>query len=223
MFLWYIGMSNAGYNAAHSRARVDGSREIEIDGGRRSDRGAIEEAPPRAKLRACRERANVFPPPKKLACIWTAFSTSSRALQPAKTLSCPLPAALSSLAPSPPTMAATMSAEPSLEPTFGRSVSLPDDDKKDFVDETVDVPGDVDVSTRPPIDYSSVGAFSRSVWSRFVSLWTKRFILSLLAGQVVSLCITCTNVTTTELVNRNWALPTTQTFFLWVPSGLSLE
>jgi solute carrier family 35, member F1/2 len=68
--------------------------------------------------------------------------------------------------------------------------------------------------TRPPIDYSSFSAFSRSFKARFVSLWTRRFILSLLAGQVVSLCITCTNVTTTELVNRNWALPTTQTFFL---------
>ena len=69
-------------------------------------------------------------------------------------------------------------------------------------------------SSRPPLDYSSVGAFYASVWRRFVSLWTKRFVWSLLAGQVVSLCITCTNVTTTELVNRNWSLPTTQTFFL---------
>lgn len=72
-------------------------------------------------------------------------------------------------------------------------------------------------SARPPIDYSSVSAFSSSVKNRFVSIWTRSFILSLLAGQVVSLCITCTNVTTTELVNRNWALPTTQTFFLCVP------
>ncbi|KAI0704310.1 hypothetical protein BC835DRAFT_1475204 [Cytidiella melzeri] len=68
---------------------------------------------------------------------------------------------------------------------------------------------------RPPIDYSSIGGFVRSMHRRFVSLWTKRFILSLLAGQVVSLCITCTNVTTTELVMRNWSLPTTQTFFLY--------
>ena len=70
---------------------------------------------------------------------------------------------------------------------------------------------------RPPIDYSSVPAFGKSVWERFESIWTKRFCLSLLAGQVVSLCITCTNVTTTELVDRNWALPTTQTWFLYVP------
>ncbi|KAH8983157.1 DUF914-domain-containing protein, partial [Lactarius hatsudake] len=68
---------------------------------------------------------------------------------------------------------------------------------------------------RPEIDYSSVGAFCSSSWRRFVSIWTRRFVLSLLAGQVVSLCITCTNVTTEELNIRNWALPTTQTFFLY--------
>jgi solute carrier family 35 protein F1/2 len=67
---------------------------------------------------------------------------------------------------------------------------------------------------RPPIDYSSVPALARSTLARFKSLWTRRFILCLLAGQIVSLCITCTNVTTTELVLKNWALPTTQTFFL---------
>jgi hypothetical protein len=69
-------------------------------------------------------------------------------------------------------------------------------------------------TVRPPIDYSSAGAFGRSVGARFRSIWTRRFALSLLAGQVVSLCITCTNVSTTELVSRNWSLPTTQTFFL---------
>lgn len=69
-------------------------------------------------------------------------------------------------------------------------------------------------TVRPPIEYGSPGAFVRSVSARFASLWTRRFALSLLAGQVVSLCITCTNVTTTELVGRNWALPTTQTWFL---------
>lgn len=68
---------------------------------------------------------------------------------------------------------------------------------------------------RPPIDYASVGAFFHSTWRRFQSLWTRRFVLSLLAGQVVSLCITCTNVTTEELTTGNWQLPTTQTFFLY--------
>ena len=103
---------------------------------------------------------------------------------------------------------------PTLEaapPPYERA-DAPTDDKKDFLEEHIDVVA----PTRPPIDYSSVGAFSSSMWRRFTSLWTRRFILSLLAGQVVSLCITCTNVTTTELVSRNWALPTTQTFFLCV-------
>jgi solute carrier family 35, member F1/2 len=67
---------------------------------------------------------------------------------------------------------------------------------------------------RQPLDYSSFGGFARSFGERFRSLWTKRFVFSLLAGQVVSLCITCTNVTTTELVNRNWTLSTTQSVFL---------
>ena len=67
---------------------------------------------------------------------------------------------------------------------------------------------------RPKIRFDSPSVFFKTLWARFVSIWTKRFILSLLAGQVVSLCITCTNVTTTELVNRGWALSTTQTFFL---------
>jgi solute carrier family 35 protein F1/2 len=69
---------------------------------------------------------------------------------------------------------------------------------------------------RPPIEYSSIGAFFGSVGRRFKSIWTRRFALSFLFGQIVSLCITCTNVTTSELVARNWSLPTTQTFFLYV-------
>ena len=68
-------------------------------------------------------------------------------------------------------------------------------------------------SSRPPIVFNSPGAFARSFAARWRSVWTRRFILSLLAGQVVSLCITCTNVTTTELVIRGWTLSTTQGFF----------
>ncbi|KIM83020.1 hypothetical protein PILCRDRAFT_819814 [Piloderma croceum F 1598] len=77
------------------------------------------------------------------------------------------------------------------------------------------VDAELSSSPRPLIVYDSPSAFASSLWRRFCSIWTRQFILSLLAGQVVSLCITCTNVTTTELVNRNWALPTTQTFFLY--------
>ena len=93
------------------------------------------------------------------------------------------------------------------------------DTKHSYVDELQD-PSTTTVSVeyigaaRPPIDYSSLSAFFPSFWRRFKSIWTKRFILSLLFGQITSLCITCTNVTTTELVNRNWSLPTTQNFFL---------
>ena len=71
-----------------------------------------------------------------------------------------------------------------------------------------------DPVNRPQISYASPSAFCASFWTRFKSLWTRRFTLALLAGQLVSLCITCTNVTTTELVNRNWGNATTQTFFL---------
>ncbi|KAG1814528.1 hypothetical protein EV424DRAFT_1541357 [Suillus variegatus] len=94
------------------------------------------------------------------------------------------------------------------------------DHKRDFED-TGSAPSVVDASdlprdsVRPPIDYSSPAAFTSSSWARWKSLWTRRFTLSLLAGQVVSLCITVTNVTTTELISRNWSLPTTQTWFLY--------
>src|SRR5712671_4708833 len=89
------------------------------------------------------------------------------------------------------------------------------DDKKSSIIDSVppDLPN-VQAVARPAIDYSSFGALCHSTWRRFLSLWTRRFILSLLAGQVVSLCITCTNVTTEELSTGNWQLPTTQSFFL---------
>ena len=75
---------------------------------------------------------------------------------------------------------------------------------------------EIQTPARPPIVYSSPKAFARSFAARWKSIWTRRFILSLLAGQVASLCITCTNVTTTELVNRGWTLSTTQGIFLYV-------
>ncbi|THH02680.1 hypothetical protein EW026_g201 [Hermanssonia centrifuga] len=101
----------------------------------------------------------------------------------------------------------------SFEPTLALSPSI--DRKSDYIDETVEVPESLETTERPPIDYASFSSFTRSLWRRFVSLWTKRFIWSLIAGQVVSLCITCTNVATPELGMRNWALPTTQTWFLY--------
>ncbi|KAF9786367.1 hypothetical protein BJ322DRAFT_1108220 [Thelephora terrestris] len=70
-------------------------------------------------------------------------------------------------------------------------------------------------TARPKVLFDSPSSFLKSLCARFASIWTKRFVTSLLAGQLVSLCITCTDVTTTELVNRGWVLPTTQTLFLY--------
>ncbi|KAK7030723.1 DUF914 domain membrane protein [Favolaschia claudopus] len=75
--------------------------------------------------------------------------------------------------------------------------------------------GSAPISTRPPIEYTSASAFVTSSARRFRSLWTRRFTLSLLAGQLVSICITATNVITTELVSRNWTLSTTQNLPLY--------
>ncbi len=93
---------------------------------------------------------------------------------------------------------------------------LADDKQLTAEESTPPIPADQAV-THPEIDYSSVDALCRSSWQRFAGIWTKRFILSLLAGQIVSLCITCTSVATEELIYRNWALPTTQTLFLCPP------
>ena len=70
--------------------------------------------------------------------------------------------------------------------------------------------------SRPRVRFDSPSVFFKTLLARFASIWTKRFILSVVAGQFVSLCITCMDVSTTELVKRGWVLPTTQTFFLWV-------
>lgn len=98
---------------------------------------------------------------------------------------------------------------------------MPGDSRKDTIGQSEDCSlassslTTRNTSSRPPINYSSFGAFWKSVGERWRSIWTKQFILALLAGQLLSLCITCTNVTTTELVNRGWTLSTTQGFFLY--------
>ncbi|KAJ7623314.1 DUF914-domain-containing protein [Roridomyces roridus] len=96
--------------------------------------------------------------------------------------------------------------------------SMDSDDKKIQVAENSSQPElqyGATTAQRPPIEYTSASAFLGSVGRRFKSLWTRQFLLSLLAGQVASLCITCTNTVTTELVMRNWALPTTQNVFFY--------
>jgi len=86
------------------------------------------------------------------------------------------------------------------------------EDKVDSVTRSTNV----EETSRPRVLFDSPSVFLETLLARFASIWTKRFILSVVAGQFVSLCITCMDVSTTELVNRGWVLPTTQTFFLWV-------
>ncbi|QRW02950.1 Solute carrier family 35 [Ceratobasidium sp. AG-Ba] len=99
--------------------------------------------------------------------------------------------------------------------SVSKSAYIDDRDNGNLKNDDAPVADAAPKETRPPLDYSSLGAFGSSLAARFRSILTRRFILSLLGGQLVSICITCTSVTTTELVNRNWALPTTQTFFLY--------
>ncbi|KIN96174.1 hypothetical protein M404DRAFT_1006926, partial [Pisolithus tinctorius Marx 270] len=68
-------------------------------------------------------------------------------------------------------------------------------------------------SSRPSILLTSPSAFARSVYVRFLSLWTPSFVRSMLYGQVLSVALTSISVLTTELVDRNWVLPSTQVFF----------
>lgn len=71
------------------------------------------------------------------------------------------------------------------------------------------------LEARPPLDYSSFRNFWASVTARLRSVLSRRFVLALLGGQLVSVCVTSTSVTITELVKRDWHLPATQTLFLY--------
>lgn len=86
-----------------------------------------------------------------------------------------------------------------------------------------DTPTDGPTRVRPPISFASPLAFSRSVYARFLSLWTPSFVRSILCGQVLSLGLTILSVLTTELVKHNWVLPSTQSFFPWVFMSLILQ
>lgn len=69
------------------------------------------------------------------------------------------------------------------------------------------------VPSRPPISLTSPSTFARSVCARFIAIWTPSFVRSILYGQVLSVALTFVSVLTTELVDRNWVLPSTQVFF----------
>ncbi|KAG9082891.1 hypothetical protein FRC06_004790 [Ceratobasidium sp. 370] len=116
-----------------------------------------------------------------------------------------------------------MNAHESVQPPLRRVDSAgpiikseyPDDQSsKTAPDGAVQTSGQHEV--RPPLDYSSFGAFSASLAARFRSILTRRFVLSLLYGQLLSVCVTSTAVIITELVKRDWILPTTQNLFLYI-------
>ena len=67
--------------------------------------------------------------------------------------------------------------------------------------------------SRPSIVFDSPISFVRSVSARFASLWTPSFTYAFLGGQLLSLSVTCSSVTTSGLVEQNWVLPSTQIFF----------
>jgi len=68
----------------------------------------------------------------------------------------------------------------------------------------------------PKLDFKNgAGAFFSSAKLRLRAVFTPRFLLCLVAGQLLSLCITCTSVVTTELGIGEWSLPATQTFFVY--------
>ena len=114
-----------------------------------------------------------------------------------------------------------MNAQESIQPELRRSNSVSSSVKSDKLADPVPAPDANPESAverhevRPPLDYSSLGAFWASLGARFRAIISRRFVYALLGGQVVSICITCTSVATTELVNRGWSLPTTQTWFLY--------
>jgi len=69
---------------------------------------------------------------------------------------------------------------------------------------------------RPPLVWDSgFAAFRESLVERLRSVFSKRLLWSLFAGQFVSLCITCTSVVTTALVQRGFNAPTFQNLFLY--------
>ncbi|KAL7414723.1 hypothetical protein BDY24DRAFT_406510 [Mrakia frigida] len=75
--------------------------------------------------------------------------------------------------------------------------------------------GEENKISRTPIDYSSVKAFRTTLATRLKTTFTRRFIYCLIAGQVISWCITGTNTLTTSLVNNGFNAPTTQSFFTY--------
>lgn len=59
------------------------------------------------------------------------------------------------------------------------------------------------------------GRLFKSLGDRAKTIFTRRFLACLIAGQLLSVAITSTSVLTTELIINGWGLPCTQSLFLY--------
>ncbi|KAI5474350.1 hypothetical protein MNV49_003506 [Pseudohyphozyma bogoriensis] len=67
----------------------------------------------------------------------------------------------------------------------------------------------------PIVWHDGAGPLFSSVLVRAKTIFTKRFLACLIAGQALSMAITGTSVLTTELNTNGWSLPCTQTLFMY--------
>lgn len=67
----------------------------------------------------------------------------------------------------------------------------------------------------PIVFNEGLGAFGTSLGKRMKAVFTKRLLICIIAGQLLSVAITSTSVLTTELILNNWSMPTFQSFFLY--------
>ncbi|GAA5895628.1 uncharacterized protein JCM6883_001566 [Sporobolomyces salmoneus] len=68
----------------------------------------------------------------------------------------------------------------------------------------------------PIIWTQGVRPFTQSLARRLRNIFSVRFLFCLACGQALSLCITATSTLTTELGMNGWAMPTFQTFFVYL-------
>lgn len=105
-------------------------------------------------------------------------------------------------------------AKQSEENELRKSVSEEDNKSNEEVSEVIEVPGtwatfigtNRTLLQKEPIVYNQgLSAFGQTFGFRIKSIFTKRFLICLVAGQLLSVAITSTSVLTTELMNNNWS------------------
>lgn len=110
---------------------------------------------------------------------------------------------------------------PAIQPALSAEVSLDNkrsvDDESKFAadDGTVKTAGVIDtflgrdrqaLQSEPLVWREGAGPFARSLGKRLQGVFTRRFLVCLVAGQLLSVCITSTSVLTTELGMHGWAV-----------------